>query len=61
MYALSDSLMQKINRLAARASVYGMEVSTENSKVMVNITNNTSATTNITMNGKPLEELSSFK
>ena len=36
-----------------------MEVSTEKAKVMVNSSNNISA--NITMNGEPLEEVSSFK
>jgi hypothetical protein len=52
-------LQDLTNRLDARASAYGMEVSTEKSKVMVNSTNPISA--NITMNGEPLEEVTSFK
>ncbi|XP_070207739.1 uncharacterized protein [Littorina saxatilis] len=54
-------LQHLTNRLAARASAYGLEVSTENSKVMVNSKNTTSATTNISMNGEPLEEVSRSK
>ncbi|XP_070177895.1 uncharacterized protein [Littorina saxatilis] len=58
----SDAELQHLtNRLAARASAYEMEVSTEKSKVMVNSTKTISATINITMNGEPLEEVSSFK
>jgi len=55
----SNELHDLTSRLVARASAYGMEVSTEKSKVMVNGTNEISV--NITMNGKPLEEVTSFK
>ena len=55
----NTELQDLTNRLVTRASAYGMEVSTEKSKVMVNSTTNISA--NITMNGDPLEEVTSFK
>ncbi|KAH3884968.1 hypothetical protein DPMN_008954 [Dreissena polymorpha] len=42
-----------------RARTYGMEVTDENSKIMVNSTTDTSA--DITMNGEKLEEVTSFK
>ena len=42
-----------------RATAYGMEVSTENSKTMTNSMNNISAGTR--MNGQKLEEVISFK
>ena len=42
-----------------RAMAYGMEVSTEKSKILTNSTNNISA--DISMNGRKLEELTSFK
>ena len=43
------------NRLVDRATAYGMEVSTEKSKIMTNSTNNISAY--ISMNGLRLEEV----
>ena len=56
----SNSELQDLtNRLSERAGAYGMEVSTEKSKTMVNSTNDTSA--DITMNGEKLEEVSKFK
>ena len=47
------------NRLVDGATAYGMEVSTEKSKIMTNSTNNISA--DISMNGQKLEEPTSFK
>ena len=47
----SDSKLQDLtSKLAANAKAYGMEISTEKSKVMVNSRNNVTA--NITMDGK---------
>ena len=54
-----NELQDLTNRLAARARAYGMEFSTEKSTVMVNGTKEISI--NITMNGQPLEEVTSFK
>ena len=47
------------NRLIDRAIAYGMEVSTEKSKIMTNSTNNISA--DVSVNGQKLEEVTSFK
>ena len=47
------------NRLVDRATAYGMEVSTEKSKIMANSTNIISA--DISMNGLKLEEVTSLK
>jgi hypothetical protein len=55
----NDELQDLTNRLADRAGAYGMEVSTEKSKVMVNSSNDTKA--DITMNGEKLEEVTNFK
>jgi len=55
----NQELQALTNSLVDRAGAYGMEVSTEKSKVMVNSTNNSSA--NIIMNGKILQEVASFK
>ena len=52
-------LQDLTNRLATGASAYGMEISTEKSKVMVNSAEDVHA--NITMNGESLEEVSNFK
>ena len=43
------------NRLVDKATAYGMDVSTEKSKIMTNSTNNLSAY--ISMNGQKLEEV----
>ena len=59
MRGSSNELHDLTNRLVARASAYGMEVSTEKSKVVVDGTNEIRV--NITMNGQPLEEVTSFK
>ena len=59
MAGSSNELQDFTNILVARARVNGMEVSTEKSKVIVNSTNEISV--NITMNGEPLEEVTSFK
>ena len=55
----NDGLQDLTNRLVDKATAYGMEVSTEKSKVMSNSTNSISA--DISMNGQKLEEVTSFK
>ena len=55
----SGDLQDLTNRFVDGATVYGMEVSTEKSKIMTNSTNNIS--TDISMNGQKLEEVTSFK
>ena len=53
-------MSSKISRtVSLPESAYGMEVSTEMPKGMLNSTNEISV--NITMNGQPLEEVTSFK
>jgi hypothetical protein len=52
-------LQELTDRLVESASAYGMEVSMEKSKVMVNSRNDIG--TNITINGEVLEEVSAFK
>ena len=54
-----NELQDLTNRLVARARAYGMEVSTEKCKVMVNSTKEISV--NITVNGQPLEVVTGFK
>ena len=54
----NGELQDLTNRLVDRATAYGMEVSTENGKIMTNSTNNISA--DISMNGQKLEEVTSF-
>lgn len=51
----NQELQLLTDKLAGRARAYGMEVSTDKSKVMVNSTNNNSSA-NITMNGQQLEK-----
>ena len=46
-------------QLIDRATAYGMEASTENSRIMTKITNNISA--DISMNCQKLDEVTSFK
>ena len=55
----NEELKDLTNKLVDRASEYGMEVSTDKSKVMVNSTRDISA--NITMSGQQLEEVANFK
>ena len=55
----NQELQDLTDRLTARSSAYGMEVSSEKSKVMVNCANNTPA--QIHMNGQLLEEVDAFK
>jgi hypothetical protein len=55
----NEELQDLTNKLVDRANAYGMEVSTEKSKVMVNSTRDISA--NITMSGQQLEEVANFK
>ena len=55
----SDELQGLTNRHIDRATAYGMEVSTEKSKIMTNSLNNISA--DISINGIKLEEVTSFQ
>ena len=55
----NDELQDLTNRLVDRATACEMEVSTEKSKIMTNSTNNIS--TDISMNGQKLEQVTSFK
>ena len=56
----SDGELQDLtNRLVGREAVYGTAVSTEKSKIMTNSTENVS--TDISMNGQKLEEVTSSK
>ena len=55
----NGELQDLTNRLVERASAYGMEVSTEKSKIMSNNTNNIRA--DISMNYQMLKEVTSFK
>ena len=59
MEGSAGELQDLTNRLVTSASAFGMEVSTEKSKIMINSTTNTTA--NITMNGETLEEVTNFK
>ena len=59
MAGSNPELQDLTNRLTDRAGAYGMEVSTEKSKVLVNST--TGSTAHISMNGEQLEEVGSFK
>ena len=59
MAGSKQELQELTDRLSNRAGAYGMEVSTEKSKVMVNSTTITSA--DIYMNGQRLEEVDTFK
>ena len=49
----NDELQDLTNKLVDRATACGMEVSTGNSKIMTNSSNNISA--DISMNGQKLE------
>ena len=55
----SSELQDLTNRLVDTARAYGMEVSTEKSKIMTNSTNNISEYNS--MNGQKLKEVTSFK
>ena len=55
----NGELQDLTNRLVDRVTAYGMEVSTEKNKVMINSTNNISA--DISMNCQKLAEVTSFK
>ena len=55
----SGELQDLTNRLGDRARAYGMEFSTEKSRIMTNSSNNMSG--DISMNGQKLEEITSFK
>ena len=57
----SNGELQDISRLVDRAMVYGMEVSTEKSKITANSMNNISADICMKMNSQNLEEVASFK
>ena len=55
----NTELQDLTSRLSNAAAAYGMEISTEKSKVLVNSTSNTTA--KIYMNGQQLEEVDAFK
>ena len=55
----NDELQELTDRLSNSAREYGMEISSEKSKVMVNSGDNT--TVQISMNGQQLEEVMAFK
>ena len=55
----NDELQDLTNRLIDIATAYGIEFSTEKSKIMTNSINN--IRTDISMNGQKLEEVTSFK
>ena len=55
----NNELQDLTNKLERSTSAYGMEVSTEKSKVMVNSRSNTTA--DITMNDELLEVVTTFK
>ena len=55
----SGELQDLTNRLINSATAYGMEVSTEENKIMTNSTNNISA--DISVNSQKLDEVTSFK
>ena len=55
----NGELQDVTNRLVVRAAGYGMEVCTEKSKIMAKRKNNIIA--DINMNGRKLEEVTSFK
>lgn len=56
----NNELQDLTGRLENRAGAYGMEVSSEKSKVLVNGTDDTTSAT-IFMNGQQLEEVANFK
>ena len=55
----NDELQELTDRLSNSAREYGMEISSEKSKVVVNSGDNTTA--QISMNGQELEEVMAFK
>ena len=55
----NDGIQDINNRLVDRATAYGMEVSTEKSKIVTSSTNNIRA--DIAINGQALEEVTSIK
>ena len=55
----NGELQYLTNRLVDRATAYGIEVNTENSKIMTAKMNHTSV--DISMNGQKLQEVTSFK
>ena len=59
MGSRNSEILDLTNRLVERATAYGMEVSTEKSKIMTNSANNIIA--DISMNGQKLEVVTSFK
>ena len=59
MGSSNRELKDLTNRLVDRATAYGIEVSSERSKIMTNSTNNTFE--DFSMNCQKLEEVTSFK
>ena len=55
----NGELQDLTNRLVDKATAYGLEVSTEKSKIITNSTNNISA--DISLNGQKLGEVTTFK
>ena len=55
-----EELQDLTSRLEKSASAFGMEISSEKSKILVN-SNSETKTTNIVMNGETLEEVKEFK
>ena len=60
MGGTNDELQNLTTKLANRSSAYGMEISAEKSKTMVN-SSSRDTNTSITMNGVLLEEVNQFK
>ena len=56
----NDELQTLTNKLSNSASRYGMQISAEKSKIMIN-SNNRNLHTNITLYGEKLEEVDQFK
>ena len=59
MGSSNSELQDLTNRLVNKPTAFGMEVSIENSNILINSTNNVGA--DISMNGQKLEEVTSFK
>lgn len=59
MGGTNTELQDLTDRLDTRASAYGMEISGEKTKAMINSTSNTKV--NINLKGQPLEEVDRFK
>ena len=56
----NDELQTPTNKISNSASLYGMQISVEKSKIMIN-SNNRNLHTNIKLYGENLEEVDQFK